>query len=92
MLLMAASNTIIQNVVEDTMRGRVMSFFTMAIMGTAPFGSLLAGSVARHIGAPKTILIGGVFCILGALLFRSKLHEITGAIIRNRKENDLSEK
>ncbi len=92
MLLMAASNTVIQNVVQDTMRGRVMSFFTMAIMGTAPFGSLLAGSVARHIGAPKTILIGGVFCILGALLFQSKLHEITGAITRNRKESDLSRK
>jgi MFS family permease len=83
MLLMAASNTVIQSIVEDTMRGRVMSFFTMAIMGTAPFGSLLAGSVARHIGAPKTILIGGVFCILGALFFRSKLSAITRAIAGN---------
>jgi MFS family permease len=86
MLLMAASNTVIQNVVKDTMRGRVMSFFTMAIMGTTPFGSLLAGSVARHIGAPKTILIGGIFCVFGALLFRSKLRAITGAITPNRQE------
>jgi hypothetical protein len=74
------------------MRGRVMSFFTMAIMGTAPFGSLLAGSVARHIGAPKTILIGGIFCVLGALLFRRKLYAITGAITQNRAECDLAGK
>ncbi|MBU1566160.1 MAG: MFS transporter [Proteobacteria bacterium] len=92
MLLMASSNTVIQNIVEDSMRGRVMSFFTMAIMGTAPFGSLLAGSVARQIGAPKTIMIGGVFCIMAALVFRSKLGEITQAIARKRQERDLAGK
>jgi len=80
MLMMASSNTVIQNVVEERMRGRVMSFFTVSIMGMAPFGSLLAGSVAKEIGAPMTIMLGGLFCILGALLFVGKLAEITRAI------------
>ncbi len=64
MLLMATSNTVIQSIVADDMRGRVMSFFTMAIMGTAPFGSLLAGSLAKEIGVPLTIALGGTMCIL----------------------------
>jgi MFS family permease len=73
MLLMATSNTVIQSIVADDMRGRVMSFFTMAIMGTAPFGSLLAGSLAKEIGVPLTIALGGTMCILGALAFAAKL-------------------
>ncbi|HET6347170.1 MAG TPA: MFS transporter, partial [Myxococcota bacterium] len=63
MVQMAASNTLLQTLVEDDKRGRVMSFYTMAFMGTAPFGSLLAGSLAAHIGAPYTLLLGGVGCI-----------------------------
>ena len=81
MLQMASSNTLIQSIVDDSMRGRVMSFFTMAIMGTAPFGSLLAGSSAKLIGAPNTILIGGISCIFGALIFALKLPEITKACV-----------
>ena len=77
MLQMASSNTLLQSIVDDSMRGRVMSFFTMAIMGTAPFGSLLAGSSAELIGAPNTVLIGGISCICGALIFALKLPEIT---------------
>jgi MFS family permease len=50
---MAVSNTILQTIVDENKRGRVMSFYTMAFMGTAPFGSLLAGSVAERIGAPR---------------------------------------
>ena len=69
MVQMAVSNTIIQTIVDEDKRGRVMSFYTMAFMGTAPFGSLLAGSVAERIGAPYTILIGGSGCILGAIWF-----------------------
>ena len=76
MLQMASSNTMLQSIVDDSMRGRVMSFFTMAIMGTAPFGSLLAGSSAKLIGAPNTVLIGGISCILGAMVFSIKLPEI----------------
>ena len=80
MLQMASSNTMLQTIVDDKQRGRVMSFYTMAFMGTAPFGSLLAGSVAKIIGIPNTILIGGISCILGALFFIRKLPVITKAI------------
>jgi MFS family permease len=59
MVQMASSNTIIQTIVEDAKRGRVMSFYVMAFLGTAPFGSLLAGSLSARIGAPHTLLIGG---------------------------------
>jgi MFS family permease len=73
MVQMAASNTVLQTIVEEDKRGRVMSFYTMAFMGTAPFGSLLAGSVADRIGAPHTLLFGGVGCIIGALWFATSL-------------------
>jgi MFS family permease len=85
MLQMASSNTMLQSIVDDSMRGRVMSFFTMAIMGTAPFGSLLAGGSAKLIGAPNTVLIGGIACIFGALFFAFKLPEITKVIAENRQ-------
>jgi len=57
-----------------------MSFYTMAFMGTAPFGSLLAGTLASKVGAPNTLLIGGVACILGALIFMRKLPAIKKSI------------
>jgi len=73
MLQAAASNTIIQTITDDDKRGRVMSFYTMAIMGTAPFGSLLAGSVAKIIGTPGTIFVGGIATVIGGLFFLNKL-------------------
>jgi MFS family permease len=73
MVQMAVSNTLIQTIVDEDKRGRVMSFYTMAFMGTAPFGSLLAGSVAEKIGAPNTLLIGGLGCVIGALWFQRAL-------------------
>ncbi|HKE60779.1 MAG TPA: MFS transporter, partial [Pyrinomonadaceae bacterium] len=73
MVQMASSNTVLQTIVDEDKRGRVMSFYTMAFMGTAPFGSLLAGSVADRIGAPHTLLFGGIGCILGALWFAQSL-------------------
>jgi MFS family permease len=73
MLQTASSNTILQTITDDDKRGRVMSFYTIAIMGTAPFGSLLAGSLAKIIGTPYTILTGGISCIAGAFLFYRKL-------------------
>jgi MFS family permease len=76
MLQMASTNTILQTIVDDDMRGRVMSFYTMAFMGTAPFGSLLAGGLANVIGAPTTLVIGGVSCLAGALLFAVVLPEL----------------
>ena len=73
MILMASANTILQTVVEDDMRGRVMSFYAVAFLGVAPFGSLLAGSLAHRIGAPYTLFLGGLCCILGSILFAVKL-------------------
>jgi len=69
-------NTILQTIVDDDKRGRVMSFYTMAFMGTAPLGSLMAGVLASRIGVPITLIIGGVACIIGALLFARKLPKI----------------
>jgi MFS family permease len=73
MLQAAASNTIIQTITDDDKRGRVMSFYTMAIMGIAPFGSLLAGSMAKIIGTPGTIFAGGIATIIGGLFFLKRL-------------------
>ena len=73
MMQMASSNTILQTIVDDDKRGRIMSFYAMAFMGTAPFGSFLAGEMARYIGVPYTILFGGICCIIGALVFVRKL-------------------
>jgi MFS family permease len=76
MVQMAASNTVLQTIVDEDKRGRVMSFYTMAFMGTAPFGSLLAGSIAERIGAPYTLMFGGLGCILGALWFATTLRSL----------------
>jgi len=76
MVQMASSNTVLQTIVDDDKRGRVMSIYTMAFIGTAPFGSLLAGSLASRIGAPNTLTIGGTLCILGSLIFASRLSSL----------------
>jgi MFS family permease len=73
---MASSNTILQTIVDDDKRGRVMSFYTMAFIGTAPFGSLLAGGLASSLGAPNTLIIGGVTSVLGAILFARRLSDL----------------
>lgn len=69
MIQSAASNTILQTLVRDEMRGRVMAFYAVAVMGTAPFGSLLAGAVATRIGVPWTLFGGGMIATLGAAAF-----------------------
>ena len=73
---MAASNTIIQTIVEESKRGRVMSYYTAAFMGMAPFGSLLAGSLAHWIGAPRTVMFTGSCCIAGGMWFWTRLPAI----------------
>jgi MFS family permease len=77
---MAASNTVIQTIVDDEKRGRVMSFYMMAFLGTAPFGSLMAGWLSSRIGAADTLMIGGTCCIAGALWFARGLPEIRAAV------------
>lgn len=76
LMQMTSSNTILQTIVDDDKRGRVMSFYTMAFMGTAPFGSLLAGMLASKIGVANTIMIGGASCILGAIVFAKELPKL----------------
>jgi MFS family permease len=69
----ASANTILQTIVHDDKRGRVMSFYALAVLGMAPIGSLLAGSVAAKVGAPWTIFGGGVACIIAAFVFLRRL-------------------
>jgi MFS family permease len=70
---MAGSNTVIQTIVTDDKRGRVMSYYTMAFMGMAPFGSLLAGSMAQAVGATWTVIMNGSVVLLGAAWFLTRL-------------------
>ena len=81
MVLTAASNTLLQTLVENDKRGRVMSLYTMAFMGMAPVGSLVAGSVATQIGVPQTVRLGGVCCLIGACIFALHLPALQ-AIVR----------
>jgi MFS family permease len=83
MVQMASSNTLLQTIVEDDKRGRVMSFYAMSLMGLTPIGSLFAGFLASKIGAPWTVCVGGTTCALGAFFFarrlpalRAKVHPI----------------
>lgn len=73
MIQMASSNTVLQTIVDEDRRGRVMSLYTMAVFGITPFGSLLAGSAADRLGAPLTLAIGGCACLLNALAFARTL-------------------
>ena len=77
---MAASNTILQTIVDDEKRGRVMAFYSMAFQGMAPFGSLLAGSLASRVGAPATVLVSGTACVLASFWFRRRLPSIRGVV------------
>src|SRR6202020_2836258 len=69
MLQMACSNTLIQTMVPDNLRGRVMSVYSMMFMGMAPFGAFFGGALAHRFGAPITVAAGGVACVLGAIWF-----------------------
>ncbi|MGH8299249.1 MAG: MFS transporter [Steroidobacteraceae bacterium] len=72
----AVTNTIVQSLVPDDKRARVMGYYTMAFFGAAPFGSLTAGALAQHIGAPHTVMLTGAFCIAGAVWFSFQLPKI----------------
>ena len=75
-----SSNTLLQTIVDEDKRGRVMSLYTVAFISMVTFGNLLAGWVASQIGAPKTLAIGGVACIVGSLLFIRQLPELRQSI------------
>ena len=73
---LAASNTVIQTLVPEDKRGRVMSYYTMAFVGMTPFGSLLAGTLAHRFGAPHAVMITGTFCLAGAAWYTTQLKSI----------------
>ncbi|HSW50448.1 MAG TPA: MFS transporter, partial [Bryobacteraceae bacterium] len=73
MVQMACSNTLIQAMVPDHLRGRVMALYSVMFMGMAPFGALGAGAVAERLGAPWTVAIGGAACLAASLAYRSRL-------------------
>ncbi|HUY82634.1 MAG TPA: MFS transporter [Acidobacteriaceae bacterium] len=73
---LTASNTIIQTLVPEDKRGRVMSYYTVAFVGMAPFGSLMAGVLAHWIGAPHTVMLTGTCCMIGAVVFAKRLRTI----------------
>jgi MFS family permease len=76
MQVFSASNTVIQTLVSEDKRARVMSYYAMAFFGTVPFGSLLAGVMAHRIGAHHTVVVTGVFCVAGALWFTFELPKV----------------
>jgi len=83
MVQVASSNTLLQTIVDDSKRGRVMSFFLMCYFGTTPFGSLIAGGLSERIGAPLTLAAGGACCVAGALWFSATLSTIHHAEVES---------
>jgi predicted MFS family arabinose efflux permease len=79
---LAASNTVLQTIADDDKRGRVMSFFIMSFMGMAPIGSLLFGAMASIIGIATTLLVGGLVCLTGGLLFAWRFSSVKGMVHR----------
>ena len=78
MVEMAASNTLIQAMIPDRLRGRVMAVYSMMFMGMAPLGALIAGALAAPLGAPATVAMGGAVCIVGGLVFGARLPALRG--------------
>ena len=76
----ASTNTIIQTIVDERFRGRVMAFYTMAFFGSVPVGSLISGVVATYIGATATIRVGGLVCIVAGLWFAMRLPVLRAAV------------
>ena len=86
----AVCNTIIQSLVPDDKRARVMGYYTMAFFGSAPFGSLMAGALAEHIGAPHTVMLTGALCIASAAWFSLQLPKIRPEMRAAYREKELA--
>jgi MFS family permease len=76
MTQMAASNTLVQSMTPNSLRGRVMAVYSMMFMGMAPIGALLAGTLAGWLGATRTVGLGGAFCLVGGAVFLNRLPTI----------------
>jgi MFS family permease len=79
MVEMASSNTLIQAMVPDALRGRVMAVYSMMFMGMAPFGALFAGWLAERVGAPETVAAGGMVCVIAGAVFTVRLPQLRPA-------------
>ncbi len=79
-LLMAVNNTVLQTIVDDDKRGRVMSLYTISFLGIYPFGNLVAGALANLIGVPNEFMLSGICCLVGSLIFASRLEVIKAGI------------
>lgn len=82
MIQFASANTLLQNIIPDEKRGRVMSLYTIAIVGMVPFGRLIMGAVAENIGTPLTLLIGGGTCVLAAIVFATQTSRLREMVPR----------
>lgn len=80
-LQVASSNTVLQTIVDEDKRGRVMSLFTMAFLGMTPFGNLLGGALAERIGAPTTLIIDGIICIIASIFLAKQLPSLRRLVI-----------
>jgi MFS family permease len=78
LIQMSSSNTLIQTMVPDDLRGRVMAVYSMMLIGMAPFGALVAGAFSDRFGSPMTVALGGTVCIAGSLVFASKWPALRG--------------
>ena len=74
------TNTIIQTLMEEKMRGRVMGYYMMVLEGMGPWGALIAGGLAQRLGAPHAVMISGVACILGGLWFWTRIGRVRAAM------------
>ncbi|NMG18754.1 MFS transporter [Brasilonema bromeliae] len=80
-LVIAGSNTVLQTIIEEEKRGRVLSLYTMSFLGMIPFGNLAAGALAHQIGAPYTLIIDGIACIFGSIYFAKQLPELRKMVL-----------
>jgi MFS family permease len=89
MIQFAASNTILQTIVDDTKRGRVMSLYTVAFMGMTPIGSFIGGFLAHRLGVSTTIFMGGLICVLASISFARNLPQLRQAIKHQREQKAM---
>lgn len=88
-LMMASGNTLLQSLIEEEKRGRVMSIFTMAFTGTMPLGNLAVGAIAGKFGASPALIFSGIFCVIVAIIFYRKLPELRAAAAPLMKKLEL---
>jgi MFS family permease len=88
---MVVSNTVLQMITEDSKRGRVMSFYTMAFMGMATFGTILGGAFASHFTAARTVLGGGILCIFAGIVFSRQIPGLKRSVQQHYKDIALSQ-